>query len=125
MDATSAIASGQWSFTDSGSGIASYDYIMAQDPGLSLGLGTVPVNLTNFTQAYSAFAQQGTPALVRKEAAPPAVAAWPTKPVKLVIGFPPGSVQDLWARALFAGCQERHGDRLRIHPDPRIGYAPS
>jgi membrane peptidoglycan carboxypeptidase len=41
-------------------GIASYDYIMAQDPGLSLGLGTVPVNLTNFTQAYSAFAQQGT-----------------------------------------------------------------
>ena len=41
-------------------GIASYDYIMAQDPGLSLGLGTVPVNLTNFTQGYSAFAQQGT-----------------------------------------------------------------
>jgi membrane peptidoglycan carboxypeptidase len=41
-------------------GIASYDYIMAQDPGLSLGLGTVPVNLTNFTQAYGAFAQQGT-----------------------------------------------------------------
>jgi peptidoglycan glycosyltransferase len=41
-------------------GIASYDYIMAQDPGLSLGLGTVPVNLTNFTQGYSVFAQQGT-----------------------------------------------------------------
>ncbi len=41
-------------------GIASYDYIMAQDPGLSLGLGTVPVNLTNFTSGYSAFAQQGT-----------------------------------------------------------------
>jgi membrane peptidoglycan carboxypeptidase len=41
-------------------GIASYDYIMAQDPGLTLGLGTVPVNLTNFTQAYTAFAQQGT-----------------------------------------------------------------
>ena len=41
-------------------GIAGYDYIMAQDPGLSLGLGTVPVNLTNFTQGYSVFAQQGT-----------------------------------------------------------------
>jgi peptidoglycan glycosyltransferase len=41
-------------------GIAGYDYTMAQDPGLSLGLGTVPVNLTNFTQGYSAFAQQGT-----------------------------------------------------------------
>jgi membrane peptidoglycan carboxypeptidase len=40
-------------------GIASYDYIMAQDPGLSLGLGTVPVNLTTFTQGYSVFAQQG------------------------------------------------------------------
>lgn len=41
-------------------GIAGYDYIMAQDPGLSLGLGTVPVNLTNFTQGYTVFAQQGT-----------------------------------------------------------------
>jgi membrane peptidoglycan carboxypeptidase len=40
-------------------GIASYDYIMAQDPGLSLGLGTVPVNLTTFTQGYTVFAQQG------------------------------------------------------------------
>jgi membrane peptidoglycan carboxypeptidase len=40
-------------------GIASYDYIMAQDPGLSLGLGTVPVNLTTFTQGYSVFAQEG------------------------------------------------------------------
>jgi tripartite-type tricarboxylate transporter receptor subunit TctC len=32
--------------------------------------------------------------------ATPAVAAWPTKPVKLLIGFPPGSVQDLSARAI-------------------------
>ncbi len=41
-------------------GIASAEYIMAQDPYVTLGLGTVPVNLTNFTQGYSAFAQQGT-----------------------------------------------------------------
>jgi membrane peptidoglycan carboxypeptidase len=41
-------------------GIANFDYIMAQDPGITLGLGTVPVNLTNFTQGYSVFAQQGT-----------------------------------------------------------------
>ena len=40
-------------------GIASSEYIMGQDPGLSLALGSVPVNLTNMTQAYSTFAQQG------------------------------------------------------------------
>ena len=32
---------------------------MGQDPGLSLALGSVPVNLTNMTQAYSTFAEQG------------------------------------------------------------------
>ena len=40
-------------------GIASAEYIMGQDPGLSLALGSVPVNLTNMTQAYSTFAMQG------------------------------------------------------------------
>jgi membrane peptidoglycan carboxypeptidase len=40
-------------------GIASAEYILDQDPGLSLALGSVPVNLTNMTQAYSTFAQQG------------------------------------------------------------------
>jgi peptidoglycan glycosyltransferase len=40
-------------------GIASAEYIMNQDPGLSLALGSVPLNLTNMTQAYGAFAQQG------------------------------------------------------------------
>ena len=40
-------------------GIASSEYIMGQDPGLSLALGSVPVNLTNMTQAYSTFANQG------------------------------------------------------------------
>ncbi|HEX2221231.1 MAG TPA: transglycosylase domain-containing protein [Candidatus Limnocylindria bacterium] len=41
-------------------GIASAEQIMAEDPGLSLALGSVPVNLTNLTQAYGVFAQQGT-----------------------------------------------------------------
>ena len=41
-------------------GIASSDYIMSQDPGLTLTLGSVPVNLTNMTQAYSVFAAEGT-----------------------------------------------------------------
>ena len=40
-------------------GIASSEYIMGQDPGLSLALGSVPVNLTNMTQAYSTFAAAG------------------------------------------------------------------
>jgi membrane peptidoglycan carboxypeptidase len=40
-------------------GIASAEYIMGQDPGLSLALGSVPVNLVNMTQAYGTFAQQG------------------------------------------------------------------
>ena len=41
-------------------GIATSEYILDQDPGLSLALGSVPVSLTNMTGAYSVFAQQGT-----------------------------------------------------------------
>ncbi|MDP9468870.1 MAG: penicillin-binding protein, partial [Chloroflexota bacterium] len=33
-------------------GVASAEYIMGEDPGLTLTLGSVPVNLTNMTQAY-------------------------------------------------------------------------
>ncbi|MDQ2674156.1 MAG: penicillin-binding protein [Chloroflexota bacterium] len=40
-------------------GVASAEYIMDQDPGLTLTLGTVPVNLTNMTGAYGVFAQKG------------------------------------------------------------------
>jgi len=41
-------------------GVASAQYILDQDPGITLTLGSVPVNLTNMTQAYGVFAQQGT-----------------------------------------------------------------
>jgi membrane peptidoglycan carboxypeptidase len=41
-------------------GVASAQYIMSLDPGLTLTLGSVPVNLTNMTQAYSVFAAEGT-----------------------------------------------------------------
>jgi len=40
-------------------GIATAEYIMGLDPGLSLALGSVPLNLVNMTQAYGTFAQQG------------------------------------------------------------------
>jgi membrane peptidoglycan carboxypeptidase len=40
-------------------GIASEKYINDLQPGLTLTLGSVPVNLTNMTQAYGVFAQQG------------------------------------------------------------------
>ena len=43
---------------------------------------------------------QTAPAPARKATPAPPVAAWPTKPVRLLIGFPPGSVQDLSARAV-------------------------
>ncbi|MDP3614172.1 MAG: tripartite tricarboxylate transporter substrate binding protein, partial [Rubrivivax sp.] len=48
---------------------------------------------------------KATPGPAVKTAALPArpappVADWPTKPIRLLIGFPPGSVQDLSARAI-------------------------
>jgi tripartite-type tricarboxylate transporter receptor subunit TctC len=54
----------------------------------------------------SAFSQQtrATPVSGGKTSAvsapAPAIAAWPTKPIRLLIGFPPGSVQDLSARSI-------------------------
>lgn len=50
--------------------------------------------------AQAAPGAQAAPAAQRKAAAPAAVAPWPTKPVRLLIGFPPGSVQDLSARSI-------------------------
>jgi membrane peptidoglycan carboxypeptidase len=41
-------------------GIADAGYVMNQHPGLTLTLGSVPVNLTQATQGYEMFAAQGT-----------------------------------------------------------------
>jgi tripartite-type tricarboxylate transporter receptor subunit TctC len=60
-----------------------------------------------FSQAQQGNTASGkvTPAMAGKPAARPAAAApaavdWPTKPIRLLIGFPPGSVQDLSARSI-------------------------
>ncbi len=41
-------------------GLAGYDYVMGLHPGLTLTLGSVPVNLTKATQGYEMFADEGT-----------------------------------------------------------------
>jgi len=41
-------------------GVASAGYILGEDPGLTLTLGSVPINLTNLTQAYGVFGEGGT-----------------------------------------------------------------
>jgi tripartite-type tricarboxylate transporter receptor subunit TctC len=50
------------------------------------------------TLCTSAFSQ--TLAVRKAAAAPAPTVAWPTKPIRLLIGFPPGSVQDASARAI-------------------------
>lgn len=45
-------------------------------------------------------AAKSPPAAAPRAAGATVPAAWPTKPIRLLIGFPPGSVQDLSARAI-------------------------
>ena len=42
------------------------------------------------------------------------VPAWPTRPVRLLIGFPPGSVQDLSARAVSEGLSKALGQPVLV-----------
>ncbi|RYY93440.1 MAG: tripartite tricarboxylate transporter substrate binding protein, partial [Comamonadaceae bacterium] len=43
-----------------------------------------------------------------------AAAAWPTQPVKLLIGFPAGSVQDLSARSIAPGLAAALGQPVLV-----------
>lgn len=50
--------------------------------------------------ASGKLAPAAKPAAGRPAAAAPVAIEWPTKPIRLLIGFPPGSVQDLSARSI-------------------------
>ena len=65
------------------------------------------ITLAMLAACSTGFAQQASPAKAtavaaksKPAAAAPAAVDWPTKPIRLLIGFPPGSVQDLSARAI-------------------------
>src|SRR5690606_27746594 len=47
-----------------------------------------------------ALAAAAAPVLAQKASAPAPAANWPTQPVRLVVGFPPGSSPDLLARTI-------------------------
>jgi tripartite-type tricarboxylate transporter receptor subunit TctC len=73
-------------------------------------------NLFNTTRRAALGALAGAALLA---AAPAAFAqAWPTKPVRIVIGAPPGGTADIVARLLAEGLQKEWGQPVIVEPKP-------
>ncbi len=46
---------------------------------------------------------------------------WPNKPVKIIVGFPPGQSSDLAARGISAELQKAFGQPFKVENRPGIG----
>lgn len=60
-------------------------------------------------------------ALAATGSMPAAAQAWPTKPIKLIVGFPPGGGIDAVARNLQPGLQEALGQPVIVEYKPGVG----
>ena len=59
--------------------------------------------------------------VMAQAAAQPAAGAWPSKPIKLIVGFPPGGGIDTVARILQPGLQEALGQQVLVDYKPGAG----
>jgi tripartite-type tricarboxylate transporter receptor subunit TctC len=72
--------------------------------------------------AALALAWAALPALAHaQQAAPAAPLAWPTKPVKILVGSPPGGPSDITARVFGEALQRRTGQPAVVENRPGVG----